>query len=97
MVEAKKTKVEVISRPTMITSPTSHLTAGQQHVQLPANIITKIVTNNNATLAAQQNQQKFFTTSPMTITTPVTTIPSVSSISISKLFLPSAYKVISKQ
>ena len=78
VVAAKKTKVEVITRPTMITSPTSQLTANQQHVQLPANIITKIVTNNNATIAAQQGQQKYFTTSPMTITTPVTTITSVS-------------------
>ena len=81
VVAAKKTKVEVITRPTMITSPTSQLTAGgQQHVQLPANIITKIVTNNNATIAAQQQnqQQKFFTTT--NITTPVSTISSVSKI-----------------
>ena len=76
VVAAKKTKVEVITRPTMITSPTSQLTAGgQQHVQLPANIITKIVTNNNATIAAQQNQQKFFT--PTSIATPVSAITSV--------------------
>ena len=76
VVAAKKTKVEVITRPTMITSPSSQLTAGQQHIQLPANVITKIVTNNNATLAAQQQQQqKFFT--PTSITTPVSTITSV--------------------
>ena len=68
--------MEVINRPTLITSPTSQLTAGQHQIQLPANIITKIVTNNNATLAAQQHQQKFFTTA--NITTPVTTITSVS-------------------
>ena len=80
VVAAKKTKVEVITRPTMITSPTSQLTAaGQQHVQLPANIITKIVTNNNATIAAQQNQQKFF--SPTTITAaPVSTIASPNTV-----------------
>ena len=81
VVAAKKTKVEVITRPTMITSPSSQLTAGQQHVQLPANIITKIVTNNNATLAAQhqQGQPKFYTTN---ITTPATTITSPSGVNM---------------
>ena len=65
----------------MITSPTSQLTAGGQ-IQLPANVITKIVTNNNATIAAQQNQQKFF--SPNTIAaTPVSTITSVNGMKIS--------------
>ena len=86
VVAAKKTKVEVITRPTMITSPSSQLTAGQQHIQLPANVITKIVTNNNATLAAQQQQQKFFT--PTSITTPVSTITSVNKF---KIFIADFY------